>query len=64
MGRIIVYLDPTELEAVRAIAEREMRGLREQARYLIIRALAAEIATQSPAPTAPAEEMRHAQAAQ
>ncbi len=43
MTRIIVYLSERELEALQRLAERDLRGLREQARFLIVRGLAAEI---------------------
>jgi len=39
MSRIIVYLTERELTALRRQAEHELRGLREQARYLIVRGL-------------------------
>lgn len=55
--RIIVYLTEQEWQALRDSAERNLRGLREQARYLIIKGLAAEIAAQvaAPQPAQPAE---------
>ncbi len=39
MNRIVVYLNESELVALRKQAEREIRDLREQARYLIRRGL-------------------------
>jgi len=61
MNRVIVYLSQKELDDLQAMAERDLRGLREQARYLIVKSLAAEIAAQveaeaSPALTSPAME--------
>ena len=55
MARVIVYLTEKEWQALRRIAECDMRGLREQARYLIIKGLAAELAAQADTPTPPAE---------
>jgi hypothetical protein len=37
--RVIVYLSNDEIARLRRMAESEMRGLREQARYLIVKAL-------------------------
>lgn len=55
MYRVIVNLTEQEWQALLRMAERELRGLREQARYLIIQGLAAEITTANPpAPPPPA----------
>jgi plasmid stability protein len=42
MARVIVNLTDQELEALRKMAAREVRPMREQARFLIIRALDSE----------------------
>ena len=47
MRRVIVNLNEKELQALRDMAARDVRPIREQARYLIIRGLVAESATQA-----------------
>jgi hypothetical protein len=47
MGRVIVNLKDSEWAALRLAAERDLRDLREQARYLIVKGLAAELATEA-----------------
>ena len=42
MSRIMVRLSNDEMATLRRIAEREMRGVREQARFLLICALRAD----------------------
>ncbi len=42
MSRIMVKLSRDEFEALRQAAERDMRDVREEARYLIVTALANE----------------------
>jgi hypothetical protein len=42
--RIPVYLNERELDALRLAAERELRDLRGQARYFIVKGLAADLA--------------------
>lgn len=55
MARVIVYLSEEEWGALRRSAERDLRGLREQARYLIVKGLAVELAAHADTPTPPAE---------
>ncbi|MBM4424996.1 MAG: hypothetical protein FJ030_16715 [Chloroflexi bacterium] len=50
MYRVNVYLSESEWEALRRVAERDLRGLREQARYLIVKGLAAEVVAANPQP--------------
>jgi hypothetical protein len=45
MARITVTLSASEREALRLAAERDLRDLRGQARYLIVKSLAAELTT-------------------
>ncbi len=47
MVRVIVNLKESEWKALRAQAERELRDLRDQARYLIVKGLAADLAAQA-----------------
>lgn len=47
LTRLTIELSEKERAALQRQAERDLRGLREQARYLIIRGLAAEIAEQA-----------------
>lgn len=42
MTKLTVFLSDQERAILQAMAERDMRGLREQARYLIVKALTAE----------------------
>ena len=42
MTRVIVHLSKQEFDALRAQAARDVRELRDQARWLIVRGLAAE----------------------
>lgn len=46
LTRLTIELSEKERAALQRQAERDLRGLREQARYLIIRGLASEIAEQ------------------
>lgn len=49
MIKVVIYLTPEEREALMRLAERDVRGLRDQARYLIIRGLAEAEAVALPA---------------
>lgn len=53
MTRLIVLLTDNEYTALVKSAENDLRDLRAQARYLLIKALAAEIAQNIPAMDAP-----------
>lgn len=44
MVRLTVYLSEQECEALHKQSVRDLRGLREQARYLIVRGLGADLA--------------------
>ena len=52
MTRVIVKLSASEWAALLALSQKELRDVREQARYLIIRALAAETVQNIPMPQA------------
>jgi hypothetical protein len=43
MTRVIVNLNESEWRALREQSERELRPVRDQARYIIIRSLAADL---------------------
>jgi hypothetical protein len=47
MPRLTITLSKQEWDALRRSAERDLRGLREQARYLIVKGLTAELAAQA-----------------
>lgn len=61
MARITVNLSAAEREALRVQAERELRPMRDQARYLIVRGLAPDVARAAEQRTAqPEAEAAHA----
>jgi hypothetical protein len=50
MTKLIVYLSEQEIDALQQSAERDLRDLRGQARYLIIKGLANDLATEAAQP--------------
>jgi hypothetical protein len=61
MTRVIVHLSKHEWDALRQIAERDLRGLREQARYFIVKGLASEVASHVSPADAPAAQPQAAE---